>query len=254
MTYSMHGKVALVTGGGSGIGRSIALAFAREGVKTVVDDFNVELGNETVTLIKKEGGEASFASGDVSKEADVEAMVKFAVDHYSGIDFAVNNAGLASEGKLLHEISEASWDFQVAIDLKGVFLCMKHELAIMVKQGRGSIVNIASGAGLFGARYMGPYVASKHGVIGLTQTAAVDYAKMGIRVNAVCPGTVATPALMKFKEIEPNLFASWEAMDPQGRLVRPDEIANTVLFLCSDGVDSINGASITVDGGQTAVA
>src|ERR1043166_2163028 len=195
MAGLVAGKVALVTGSGSGIGRATALAFAREGAKVVVSDVAVEGGEETVSLIKKAGGEAIFVQSNVSKAADVEALVNKAVQTYGRLDCAHNNAGVAGPNKSIIDITEESWDRVIAVNLTGVWLCMKYEIAQMLKNGSGAIVTPSSDAGLIGLRRGGAYVASKHGVVGLTKTAALEYAKSGIRVNAVCPGPIDTPML-----------------------------------------------------------
>lgn len=253
--FNMIGKVAVVTGGGSGIGRALALGFAKEGVKVVVNDVNAEGGNETVALIKKDGGEATFIKGSVAVEADVIAMVKCAVDTYGRLDYGLNNAGLSGDRTLLHEISEESWDFQVDVDLKGVFLCMKHEIAQMVKQGEGgAIVNIASGTGLHGAPFITPYVASKHGVLGLTKNGGLEYGKEHhIRVNAICPGAVETPAMLARKETDPQLYETWANLSPMGIMIKPWEIANLALFLCSDLTRTLTASAVVIDGGISAI-
>jgi len=252
--FDVTGKVALVTGAGSGIGRALAIGFAKEGVKVVVDDINDTTGCETVDLIKQAGGEAVFIKGDVAKASDAEAMVKLAVDTYGRLDFGLNNAGLGAERTLLHDVTEESWDYQLDVDLKGIFLCMKYELAQMVKQGQGgAIVNIASGTSLHGAPMMAPYVASKHGVYGLTKNAGLEYGKQNIRVNAICPGAVNTPALAARQLTDPVAYQTWCNLSPMGKLVQPEEIANLALFLCSDLTATLTASAIVIDGGISAI-
>jgi NAD(P)-dependent dehydrogenase (short-subunit alcohol dehydrogenase family) len=252
MAELLKGKVALVTGGGSGIGRASALAFAREGAKVVVADVVVEGGEETVGMIKKAGGEALFVKADVSKAAEVEAMVNKAVETYGRLDCAYNNAGIEGAVAQTVECSEENWDRTLNINLKGVWLCLKYEIPQMLKQGGGAIVNTASVAGLVGFAGLPAYVASKHGVAGLTKTAALEYAKSGIRVNAVCPGAIRTPMTERLFRAQPQMAESATAMEPVGRMGTPEEIAEAVAWLCSDAASFVTGHAMAVDGGMVA--
>ena len=252
MAGLVAGKVALVTGAGSGIGRATALAFAREGAKVVVADVTVEGGEETVAQVKKAGGEAIFVNTDVSKAVEVEALVAKAVATYGRLDCAHNNAGIAGNAKTVVDDTEDNWDRILAINLKGVWLCMKYEIAHMLKQGGGTIVNTASGAGLIGVRRGGAYVASKHGVVGLTKTAALEYAKAGIRVNCVCPGPIDTPMLQGIGGSNQVVIERMLAAQPGGRLGKPAEIAEAAVWLCSDAASFVTGLPMPVDGGYTA--
>jgi len=252
MAGRVDGKVVLVTGGGSGIGRATALTFAREGAKVVVADVIVAGGEETVRMIKAAGGEAVFVKTEVTQAAEVEAMVKKAVETYGRLDCAFNNAGIEGEMAPTAECTEENWDRVVAIDLKGVWLCMKYEIFQMLKQGGGAIVNTASVAGLVGFQGIPAYVASKHGVNGLTKTAALEYAKSGIRVNAVCPGVIHTPMVERFFKTNPQISEAMTALEPVGRLGKPEEIAEAVVWLCSDAASFVTGLPMAVDGALTA--
>jgi NAD(P)-dependent dehydrogenase (short-subunit alcohol dehydrogenase family) len=252
MAGQLDGKVALVTGAGSGIGRASALTCAREGAKVMVADIVVEGGEETVQLVKNTGGDASFIKVDVSKAADVEAMVNRVVETYGRIDCAHNNAGIEGQLASTDEYSEEMFNRVIAINLTGVWLCMKYEIPHMLKQGSGAIVNTASGAGLVGVAGMSAYVASKHGVVGLTKTAALEYAKSGIRVNAVCPGLIQTPMVERLTNAQPQLGEALVAAEPIGRTGRPEEIAESVLWLCSDAASFVTGHAMSVDGGYVA--
>ena len=245
-------KVALVTGGGSGIGRASALTFAREGAQVVVSDVAVEGGEETVQLIKKTGGEAVFTKADVSQAAQVEALIAKAVEAYGRLDCAHNNAGIEGNSAKIADYIEADWDRVIAINLTGVWLCMKYEIPQMLQQGGGAIVNTSSVAGLLGFRTGSAYVASKHGVVGLTKTAALEYAKSGIRVNAVCPGAIDTPMMGRITDHRPHRAAKMAAGEPVGRMGTPQEIAEAVVWLCSDAASFVTGHPMTVDGGIVA--
>lgn len=250
----MEDKVALITGGGSGIGRASALAFAGAGAKVVVSGRREREGFETVALIKKEGGQATFVKADVSNEADVRTLVEQTMSTYGQLDAAFNNAGIEGEvGKPTHEQSLANYRAVMDINVLGVLLAMKYEIAAMLKNGGGAIVNNASVGGLVGFPGVSVYVASKHAVLGLTKTAALEYAKQGIRVNAVSPGGIETPMLQRFTGGPgTDMFSQLSAMHPIGRVGRSEEIAEAVLWLCSDKASFITGLSLTADGGLTA--
>ena len=248
----LDGKVALITGAGSGIGRASALAFAREGAKVAVADIVVEGGEETVRMVKEAGGEAFLIKVDVSNAADVEAMVNTVVDTYGRIDCAYNNAGIEGRLASTDEYPEDVFDKVIDINLTGVWLCMKYELPHMLKQGGGAIVNTASGAGLIGVAGMSAYVASKHGVVGLTKTAALEYAKSGIRVNSVCPGLIQTPMVERITAEQPQLGEALVAAEPVGRTGKPEEIAESVVWLSSDAASFVTGHAMSVDGGFVA--
>jgi NAD(P)-dependent dehydrogenase (short-subunit alcohol dehydrogenase family) len=253
MPGHLSGKVALVTGGGSGIGRATALTFAREGAKVVVADVMVAGGTETVTRIQQVGGEATFVKTDVSQATEVEALIAATVAVYGRLDCAHNNAGIEGVEALTADYPEADWDRVISINLKGVWLCMKYELPQMQRQGGGAIVNTASIAGLVGAHRMSAYVASKHAVAGLTKTAALEYAKAGIRVNAVCPGVIRTPMVERlFFSRHPQAEARLTAFKPIGRLGTPEEVAEAVVWLCSDATSFVTGHTLAVDGGIVA--
>jgi NAD(P)-dependent dehydrogenase (short-subunit alcohol dehydrogenase family) len=252
MAGRLEGKVALITGAGSGIGRASALAFAREGAKVMVADIIVAGGEETVQLIKNAGGEAAFIKVDVSQAAEVAAMVNKVVETYGRLDCAFNNAGVEGEFTSTAEYSEAGFDKVLAVNLKGVWLCMKYEVPQLLKQGGGAIVNTASGAGLIGVAGLSAYVASKHGVVGLTKTAALEYAKSGIRVNAVCPGVIQTPMVARLTAHQPQMAEAMVAAEPMGRAGKPEEIAEAVVWLCSDAASFVTGHAMSVDGGYVA--
>ena len=242
-------KVAIVTGGASGIGKSTAVAFAAQGAKVVVVD--VQDGAETLDLIKKAGGDGIFVKCDVSHENDVKILVEKTIETYGRLDFGVNNAGTEGVQTPLQELSEKDWDRTININLKGIWLCMKHEIPHLLKQGKGAaIVNTASIAGVVGFANMAAYVSSKHGVVGLTKVAALELAKTGVRVNALCPGVIHTP--MVDRALSPELETAYNAMIPAGRMGLPEEMAETIVYLCSDAASYVNGHAMVADGAWVA--
>jgi NAD(P)-dependent dehydrogenase (short-subunit alcohol dehydrogenase family) len=252
MAGRVDGKIALVTGAGSGIGRATALVFAREGAKVVVADVVVDGGEETVRQIKAAGGAALFVKADMAKAAEVEAMVQKAVTTYGRLDCAHNNAGIEGATGRTADYREEDWDRVIRINLTGVWFCMKYEISQMLKQGGGAIVNTASDAGLLGVPQMPAYVASKHGVVGLTKTAALEYAKSGIRVNAVCPGVIKTPMVERITSQRAGRAERMAAAEPVGRMGKPEEIAEAVVWLCSEAASFVTGLPMSVDGGIAA--
>jgi NAD(P)-dependent dehydrogenase (short-subunit alcohol dehydrogenase family) len=252
MAGRVEGKVALITGGGSGIGRATALLFGREGAKVVVADYNAEGGERTVKTVKEAGGTAVFHAADVSNPQDVDGLMHKVVETYGRLDCAFNNAGIEGQMGDTPECSLENWNRVIAINLTGVFLCMKYEIPLMLKHGGGSIVNTASAAGLVGLAGGPSYVAAKHGVAGLTKTAALEFAQKGIRVNAVCPGFIRTP--MVERVLDKGTFSEEQifAAEPMHRMGKPEEIAEAVLWLCSDASSFVTGLPMPVDGGYVA--
>src|SRR5713101_543857 len=258
MDLNFTGKVALITGGANGIGRATALGFAKGGAKVVLVDRDAAAGEATAGVIRQQGGEARFVAADVTKSAEVQAYVKAALDVYGAIDCFFNNAGI--EGKWAHtaEYDEAMFDAVIGVNVKGVFLGLRHVLPVMLRQKSGAVVNTASVAGLVATPGMPAYVASKPAVIGLTKTAAGEVARQGVRVNAVCPGPVDTRMIHSLEQqLNPadpaSISARYQAAQPTGRYTTVEEIANMVLFLCSDLASNITGGQYVVDGGRTAV-
>ncbi len=253
MAGQMKGKVALVTGAGSGIGRASALLFARTGAKVTVADLAVDGGEETVRRIRDDGGDATFVRCDVASASDVEAMVARTVETYGRLDYAFNNAGIeGTPGHLIADVQEEDWDRVHAINLKGVWLGMKHELRQMLRQGGGTIVNTASAAALVGWPEGSVYAAAKSGVVSLTKTAALEYASKGIRVNAVCPGFIHTAMAERMFVTYPTLPQLYAKMTPTGRVGTPEEVADVVVWLCSDAASFVTGVALSVDGGLMA--
>lgn len=250
-TYS--GKVALVTGGAAGIGRATALAFAAEGLQVVVSDLDAAGGEGTVELIRAAGGEAIFVRCDVSRDEQVVALMATIQEQYGRLDYAFNNAGIEIEKGKLNEGSEAEFDAIMGVNVKGVWLCMKHELPLLLAQGGGVIVNTASVAGLGAAPKMSIYSASKHAVIGLTKSAAIEYAKKKIRVNAICPAVIDTDMFRRAYEADPKKGEFAAAMHPVGRIGKVEEVAAAVLYLCSDAAAFTTGQALAIDGGVTAM-
>ena len=252
MATQLQGKVILVTGGGSGIGRATSVLLARQGAKVMIADYVPESAERTVKMIKDAGGEASCIAADVSVTKQVEMMITKTIETYGRLDGAFNNAGI--EGKMADTIAypEDVFDRVIAINLKGVWLCMKYEIPQMLKNGGGSIVNTASGAGLVGVEQLSAYNASKHGVVGLTKTAALEFAQKNIRVNCVCPGLINTPMVARMIDSGGMNEQEFLAAEPMGRMGRPEEIGEGVVWLLSDAASFVTGHALSIDGGYVA--
>jgi NAD(P)-dependent dehydrogenase (short-subunit alcohol dehydrogenase family) len=252
MNPQTESRVALVTGAGAGIGRATALSFARDGCRVAVSDVCDEGGNDTVRMIADAGGEAIYVHADVANPSDVSALIARTVERFGRLDYAFNNAGIEGDSAPTADCTEANWDRVIAINLKGAWLCMKEEIPQMLRTGGGSIVNCASVAGLVGFSGIPAYTASKHGLVGLTKTAALEYATSGIRVNAVCPGVIDTKMIDRFTHGSAEAEDQLIEMEPMGRMGHPEEIAEAVLWLCSDAAGFVTGTALAVDGGLVA--
>lgn len=252
MTDRLAGKVALVTGGTTGIGRETAIDLARNGAKVVVSGRGVEKGEATVDLIKQEGGEATFIRADISQAAEVKALIAKTVETYGSLDCAFNNAG--TEGKLapITELSESDLDKVIDINLKGTWYCLKYEISQMLEQGGGAIVNTSSGAGEVGMANLSPYCASKHGIMGLTKSLAIEYAKNGIRINAIAPGPIDTGMPERGTANQEALDNYISTFVPMNRMGTASEVAQAVVWLCSDAAGFVTGTTLAVDGGYLA--
>ncbi|MEM7541214.1 MAG: glucose 1-dehydrogenase [Pseudomonadota bacterium] len=249
MSGELEGKVAVVTGGASGIGKATVEAMSRAGAKVAIGDVSTAAGAELAATIETNGGEALFMETDVVSASSVDGLFDAVMARWGRVDCAFNNAGVEGEFKFTIEASESDWDRTIAINLKGVWLCMRREITEMVKTGGGTIVNTASVAGLVGWRGAGAYCATKHGVNGLTKSAALEYARQGVRVNSVCPGVIDTPMASRVTQVTGSAQDKILAKHPQGRFGDPKEVANAVVWLCSDGSSFTTGHALTVDGG-----
>ena len=251
MSTDMTGRVALVTGASGGIGLATARRFTEAGAAVVLSARRTELIEREAQSLTDAGHTAIAITADVTDAADVEALVAGTIKRLGRLDFAVNNAGVISDRQPAHEIEQSDWDRQIAVNLTAVWLCMKYELAHMVTQGSGAIINVSSIGGLRGAPGLAAYTASKHGVVGLSKGTGVEYASQGIRINAVCPGWVETPMTAEYGS-DPDRHAAMVASEPIGRTAQPVDIANTIVWICSDEASFIVGDAISVDGGQSA--
>lgn len=251
-SYNFKGKVALVTGASSGIGRAAALAFAREGANVVIADILTEGASQTARMVEDFGRKALFIQCDVSREDEVRNVMNKTIETFGRLDCAFNDAGIEGKQALTSDCTEENWNKVIDVNLKGTWLCMKYEISQMVKQGGGAIVNCSSVAGLTGFQGIPAYVASKHGVVGLTKAAALEYAKSKVRVNAVCPGVIQTPMIERFTHGEAEIQKQLVEGEPIGRVGRPEEVAEAVLWLCSDAASFVTGLPMAVDGGWVA--
>lgn len=252
MAGLVDGKTTLITGAASGIGAAAAKVFAREGARLVLSDVQTELGTQVAKELEAQGIEAHFISADVANENDVQRLIAESVERMGSLDCAFNNAGIAPPPALLHETSLEDWNRTLAVNLTGIFLCMKEEIGAMLRQGGGAIVNTASGSGLIATPGLSPYCASKHGILGITKTAAVENAKAGIRVNAILPGSTDTPMIRASMEASPATKKMILASTPSGRLGLPEEIAEAAVWLCSDRASFVSGESMLIDGASVA--
>jgi len=252
MEKIFENKVALVTGGSFGIGRAAAIAFAQRGARVVIADYIEDKQHETMNLIKKAGSEGLFVLCDVSKSNEVKAMIENVIAKFGRLDFAFNNAGIEGAMGNVQDCTEENWDRTISINLKGIWLCMKYEIPQMLKQGKGAIVNCASVAGLIGFPGLPAYVASKHAVAGLTKTAALENTKQNIRVNAVCPGVIHTSMIDRITGKDKVVEKQYIDMEPIGRMGKPEEVAEAVMWLCSDNASFVTGTTLPVDGGWIA--
>jgi NAD(P)-dependent dehydrogenase (short-subunit alcohol dehydrogenase family) len=245
----IRNSVAIVTGASSGIGRAAAMRFAAEGANVVAADVDADGGAATVDTIHEDGGEATFVETDVSDRSDVEAMVATAVERYGGLDFAFNNAGIEGRNDSLVDQSDDDWERIVDVNLKGVFLGLQAQIPAMMDDGGGAIVNTSSIAGVVGFQGVSPYVASKHGVIGVTKTAALEYARDGVRVNAISPGVIETPMVERASTANPEMIEGVSEATPMGRIGEPEEIGDAAVWLCSADASFVTGETLVIDGG-----
>lgn len=250
--YNFAKKIVFITGASSGIGKATALAFVKNGASVALVDQDIDRGMKVADQIEKEGGKAIFIKCDVSKDLEVKNAIEKTINHYGRLDYAFNNAGIEGQAALLPNTTEENWDQVLNINLKGPWLCMKYQIPQMLKQGMGSIVNCSSIAGIVGFSTSSAYVASKHGLIGLTKTAALEYTKSNIRVNAVCPGIIETPMIARYTHGDSKIQQQLASSEPIGRIGRPEEIAEAVLWLSSDRASFVTGHSLVVDGGWVA--
>ncbi len=252
MSGEFAGKVALVTGGSYGIGRAAAMALVRKGAKVVIADVDIKNGEETLRRIKEAGGDAIFVKTDVSQETEVETLIKKTIEKYDRLDCALNNAGIHKVFVSTVDFTQTDWNELIDVNLKSVWLCMKHEIPQMLEQGKGAIVNTSSVAGLIAAPSNPAYPASKHGVVGLTKSAAIEFARRGIRINCICPGPIRTGMHESLVAVAPEIVEMMNTKVPMGRIGEPEEAAAAAIWLCSDEASYITGHALPVDGGLVA--